>query len=411
MRLFAVATATFLSIAGLAVGQEPAEKPAERRRPVAATPARPAALMERLSKELNLDQSQQEQYRTIVSKYRQRLANQDGNAPDMAENARQMREAGDDSKGRVLRDQMRSRRGNRQVVQSFLDEVETILRDDQKEKLGQMRERIMDAGRGNGIRRDGPGAGPGPLARIRELRNALKLTPEQEPRFDEMANALREKVDPEGQTPIRELMEDMRDAMTGGDQAKAADLRAQLGTRRETVEVAMREFNEQLQPLLTETQKSTLADFRERLGRGPAGGPQAVGPDGEPGAAPGADGPARLDPRMLLRAAKRLDLSAEQKEQIEVIEGDLRGSLAEARRDRDRMRQLRDETEKKVRDVLTPAQIEQFEKVLERQSRGPQAKRSQAGAGDNPTGAGQSDRSIRRKNRGGEKKPAEDPKP
>lgn len=415
MKWFTVASVTFLSFAGIVSAQEPNDKFAERRRPPAGAPVRPVALMERLSKELNLDQQQQEQYREIVSKYRQRLANQASGEPELAENARQLRETrenNDNSKAKELRDQIRSRRGNRQVVQSFLDEVETILRDDQKEKLGQARDRIMAAGQANGVRRDGPGGGPGPLARIRELRTALKLTPEQEPQFDEMANALRGKVDPEGQPPIRELMEEMRDAMTGGDQARAAELRAQLGDRRKTVEGAMREFNEQLQPLLSEEQKTALSDFRERVGRGPAGGPTEIGPDDEPGAAaPGAAGPARLDPRMLLRAAKRLDLTTEQKERIESIEGGMRGKLTEARRDRDQMQGLRVETEKQIRDLLTPTQIEQFEKILERQNRGPQAKRSRAAGGDTPTDAGQPERGVRRKNRAGEKKPAEFPNP
>ncbi len=418
MKWFAVATVTFLSFAGMAAAQEPVQKPAERRRPAAAAPIRPAALMERLSKELNLDQEQQDQYRTIVSKYRQRLANQAGDGPEMAENARQMREAGDtggDSKGRELRDQMRSRRGNRQVVESFLDEVETILRDDQKEKLGQVRDRITEAGRMNGVRREGPGAGPGPgpLARIRELRAALKLTPEQEPQFEEMSTALRGQIDPEGQPPIRELMEEMREAMTGGDQAKAAELRSQLGERRKVVEAALREFNDNLQPLLSDEQKSTLADFRERLGRGPAAQPGDPGSDGPGPDGPGHAGPARLDPRMLIRAAKRLELTDEQKESLNALETGLRDKLRDARRDREQMQNLRVETEAQVRDLLTPTQLEEFDRILERQNRAPQAKRSRPGnRGENTTDANdQPERSVRRKARGEAKSPVENPKP
>lgn len=415
MRWFAIATVTFLSLAGVAVAQESTEKPAERRRPPAAASARPAVLIERLSQELNLDQQQQGQYREIASKYRQRLADPARSGQDLAENARQLREAredDDDAKARALREQMRARRGNREIMQSFLDELETILRDDQKEKLGQVRDRIMEASRTNGMRRDGARTGPGPLARIRELRSSLKLTPEQEPQFDEMANALRGKVDPEGQTPIRELMEEMREAMTGGDQAKTAELRAQLGERRKVVDDAMRKFNEQLQPLLSDEQKTTLANFRERLGRGPAGGPPGIGPEAEPGVgAPGQTGPARLDPRMLLRAAKRLELTDAQKEQIDALEGGLRGKIRDAHRDHEQMQQLRSETERQIRDLLTPAQIEEFERVLERQSRGPQAKRSRAASNDNPDSSGLSERSARRKLRGGEKPPAENPKP
>lgn len=128
--------------------QVPGERPAVQRRAAGGEPGpvRPALIFERLRTQLGLDAAQLADYDQIAAAYRAQLDAQRKGQAEAGELVRQMREArqaGDDEKVRQLREQMRSRRGGGgDPMQGFFDDVEKILRDDQKEKLGNLRERL-----------------------------------------------------------------------------------------------------------------------------------------------------------------------------------------------------------------------------------------------------------------------------
>lgn len=339
--------------------QVPGERPAVQRRAAGGEPGpvRPALIFERLRTQLGLDAAQLADYDQIAAAYRAQLDAQRKGQAEAGELVRQMREArqaGDDEKVRQLREQMRSRRGGGgDPMQGFFDDVEKILRDDQKEKLGNLRERLVGAG-SRGVL--GPRPFVAPAQQIEKLRAGLELSTEQQSTFDALAADFTQRLAADGQPPIAELMQQLRETYVSGDREEAARLRKQLGERRAAVEKAMSEFAAQLEPTLTEVQKGYFAEFHEQALRGM--GPRAV-PDG---------GSLRDDPRMLLRAVKRLELSQEQKDQVRKIEADTSKQMRGA--GREGAAGLRTELEKQLRDVLTPEQINQLDGILARQQRG-----------------------------------------
>jgi Spy/CpxP family protein refolding chaperone len=336
--------------------QRSLERPAGQRRAAGGEPrpGRPAAIFERLGSQLGLDEAQKKEYDQLVAVYREKLEAQRQGQAEASEFVRQMREArqaGDDEKVRQLREQMRNRRGgDRDPMQAFFDDVEKILRDDQKEKLGDLRERLVGPGMRGGPR---PRPFVAPEQQIDKLRTGLELSAEQQSTFDSLAADLIKRLGADGQPSIAELMQQLRETYASGDREEAARLRKILGERRAAVDKAMSEFAAQLEPTLTDVQKGYFAEFREQALRGM--GPRATA-DG---------GSLRDDPRMLLRAVKRLELSQEQKDQVRKIEADASKRIRGG--GKDGAASLRAELDKQLRAILTPEQITQLDKILARQ--------------------------------------------
>lgn len=333
----------------------------------------PLAMLERAARQLDLDESQQAKFDEIIARHREEFEKNAETMRDLMRQMREAREAGDDAKAADIRRQIGELRGPGQM-EKVLDEVEAILTDAQKEKLGQLRERME---RGGQQRPGGPG-GPGdPIARMEQLRERLRLDETQTAKFDELFTAFREAVKPaEGQPDPMQLQREMRQAVASGDRERAAEIRKLLDEHRKVVQAAADEFFQQLEPVLNADQKKMIENAREMLARGPAG----------PGGPDGARGARQNDARMLIRAAKRLDLTQEQKTQIDAIEKDATGKIREAGRDAEpeTLAQIKTDVEKQIREILTSEQTKQFDQIVERLSNAGRGGPARDGEGDQP---------------------------
>ncbi len=105
-----------------------------------------------------------------------------------------------------------------------------------------------------------------------QLTEELTLTEEQQQQLDELVTQfLAEHKDMQRPPPeeMREIMQQMREARQAGDEAKAEELRKKLGPVGNQV---MIDFLSEVEPILTEEQKTKLDEIRDRLvrpGRGP----------------------------------------------------------------------------------------------------------------------------------------------
>ena len=83
------------------------------------------------------------------------------------------------------------------------------------------------------------------------------------------------------------------------------------------------------------------------------------------------------------RMFERLQLTAEQKTQVQQILGDTRGQLEAVRRESEpRVREIRRQTDERLRQVLTPEQWQQFQQMKD-ESRGGD-RRGRSGSGSPP---------------------------
>jgi hypothetical protein len=310
-----------------------------------------------LGKQLELDGTQQAEYEQIVAVYREKMAAQRQGQAEASELVRKMREArqaGDDEQVRQIREQMRKRRaaGGAEVMQSFFDDVEKILRDDQKEKLGTLRARpSLASPRGE----PGPRPFVAPERQIAQLRERLQLSDEQAAKFDALAGNLKQELGGEGRGSIADLMQQLREAHVAGDREEVQRIRQSLGARRGEVEKSLSAFAAQVEPTLSDEQKDCLVEFREQAMRG--GGMRSA-----------ADAAAlRSDPRMLLRAVRRLDLTPEQKDEIRAVESNVSRELRSA--GRNGAAAVRADLDKQLRAILTSDQNKELDAILARQEK------------------------------------------
>lgn len=392
MKLFLGMTIAVLTLAGAGFAQTPPDRPGRGdgapRRPRAEreqdAPRRgearqdgarrqdPLAMIERAARQLELDEAQQTKFDEIIAKHRDEFEKNAETMRDLMQQMRAARDAGDDAKAAEIRRQIGELRGPGQV-EAVLDEVEAILTDAQKERLGQIRERMERAGQRPGGP-SGPG-GPGdPIARLEQLRERLKLDETQTGKFDELLGTFREAIKPtDGQPDPMRLQREMRQAVANGDRERAAEIRKQLDEHRQLVQAAAEELFTGLAPVLNDQQKQMVEDAREMIARGP-GGPEE------------ARGGRQNDARMLIRAAKRLELTEEQKTQIDAIEKDAMGRIREAGRDAEPevLAEIKTDVEKKIREILTSEQSTQFDQFIERLSNAGRGDPGRGGEGDQP---------------------------
>jgi Spy/CpxP family protein refolding chaperone len=343
----------------------------------------------RMSRQLNLDEQQQQQYDRILANHEQQMAGGGEWSEKMRGLLEQMREArenNDDAKAEELRGQMQQLRddpGN--PMNAFIEEIKPILNDEQRGELEQMRERM-----GQGVGQGGP-RGPRDFGADRDqavnrLREELNLDDQQAARFDELAADMKTRADEQRQAfrNMRPLMQQMRAARESGDDAQVAKLEAQMAELRPEEGDPMDAFLDQLAGVLHADQKKVLDRYRN-------GGWARQADRNQP-----AD-----DVRTLIRAAKRLELNDEQREQISEIERNAGRTNRDVRTsDREGQALLARTVRKQITDILTPEQTTEFERFLASQQRG--------------RGAGGDDRRQRRPGGGeretpGEPEPAEEP--
>jgi (p)ppGpp synthase/HD superfamily hydrolase len=156
------------------------------------------------------------------------------------------------------------------------------------------------------------------------------------------------------------LMDEMRAAQEAGDQERVEELRQKLDEARPSQEAMFEAFFVELEGTLTEEQLARLTTFREQLTTGSRGQAGGAG-----------------DVRDVLRAAKRLTLSDEQKAKIREIERETIGAYRKlARRDKEAQASLANEVKAEIARVLDAEQVKEFEQALER-SEGSRPRRDQ----------------------------------
>ncbi len=306
-------------------------------------------LFQRMPDQLELDDEQRAQFEEIVAEYRERMGEARQRGEGMREVFREMRaarEAGDDERVEELRAQLRERRGGMGgFMEEFFGEVEGILREDQLERLSQLRSRVMQ-----GMRR-----GRNPMESLRELRSRLELDEQQEEQYDELLEDLREQGGQRRQRmeELRPLMRELREAMEAGYSARAEDLVAQVWQQRPGRGEMLEDFFVELEKFLRDDQKETLARFREEMNE--------RGERRDRG---------RVDVRAILSAARRLKLDQDQKKELnEIGQVALRAERELQRRDREGRAMIAAKVKREIIAVLDAEQAKQFEDYLSRRGR------------------------------------------
>jgi hypothetical protein len=303
-------------------------------------------LAHRLARELDLTDAQREQYDQIVAKYEAQTREQHGQRDEMRELAEQYREArrsGDQQRADEIRAKMRELGGGRgQMFNEFLGEVEKILDEEQIPKLNAFRERLQE--RGDAARR---------AAELRDLverlPDELQLNEQQRTTFDalvaEQRKLARQQIQ-DWQQSRPALAEELRQAREAGDEQRVAELLAQLEAER-PAPPDPEDLLDQLEPSLTTEQKAKLTKLRAELAEF-SGRP--VG-----------------DVETILRAAKRLDLSDQQEEQLKAIIRDARVAERDAPRDPQARAERAKLVKKQVLALLNADQAAEFERMLARE--------------------------------------------
>ncbi|RMF84016.1 MAG: hypothetical protein D6744_03785, partial [Planctomycetota bacterium] len=287
-------------------------------------PPTPGRMLDRMAEmlrsRLSLDEQQQAELDEIVAAIREGIE-LNGESTDMQsvfEEMRAAREAGDEQRVNELREQMRGRfRQMGETVSALLDQVEPILNEEQAAQLAEMRERMRQRMREGDPRRRAQEA-------IRELRNELDLTEEQAAQFDELVEGLRSRGREMGERmgEMRSVFEELRAAREAGDTEKVEQLRAQLEEMRPNPRAWLEEFLDSVEQLVGPEQADIVQKYRDRLAE----------------AAPGRQQSRELDPRAIIAATRRLDLTREQRDQLRQLEAEAGRAYREIRREAEAVR-------------------------------------------------------------------------
>jgi Spy/CpxP family protein refolding chaperone len=303
----------------------------------------------RISGMLDLSDEQEVELEEITERFRQELSDIGAPPPEvenLRDRMREARRAGDDARARELRAQLDELRGERmaahtEVAAEYLEEVETILHQDQLERFQQFRERFAQAGpagaRVRGLHR-----------LIPELPDRLQFSEAQRARYDELVTELREsqRHGPDHWRRMGQLRGGLEEAEQAGDTARAEEIRRQMEASRVAGRSAMESFMDKLDEMLTAEQRAQLAELRQEMG------PQMRARRG--GDVPG-----------MLQAVRRLEVTSEQHTRIgELSQRAMQEWRQLDRRDQTARTELTQRTKADILALLTAAQAEQFEQIL-----------------------------------------------
>ncbi len=296
-------------------------------------------MWERLAERLELDETQKAEYDRIMAEYRPKLEALGARRAEI----RAAMDSGDTETADRLRAEMESGGGMMGLMQEAIAELEPSLNPDQLARLDQMRSRF-----------GGPGGDRAEFQRIlSELPDTLKLDENQRQQLDELVDTRREEMR-ERMSQMRPIFEEMRAAREAGDEAKVAELEKQMEDARPSREAMLNEFFAQVDDLLTEEQKPLLVTYREALKQR-----QSAGGEGE------ADAPQTV--RGVIRAAARLQLSGEQRDELKRIQRQASAEVRELpRNDKEGQALLAGQVKDKIAALLDAEQQAEFEKALAR---------------------------------------------
>ena len=353
MRLHLTTVCLTAALAIPALGQEPAGGEEGARAAVRqqrGSQDRPAMTIGRIRQELNLDAQQQAEFDRIAAEFRkERSGGGLKRMRELTDELRRARQAGDEQRAAEIRRQLRESRSGG-GLEEFLDRIEGILRDDQRARLAEIRQRL--AAQRGGER--------GPVGQLRQLRAELELSDEQAEQYDALYAELEEKVDQAGAhgPEAEELIRQIQEAADAGDEERVRQLRSRLPDARAQNERAIAEFFDRLESILQPEQVRTLRQFRERLRAGRR----------------------QLDLRACFQFVSRLDLDEVQRRSLRDIRRDALRAEREAGRDPEKLGELTQHVQQQIRDLLTEEQAARFDRWLaSRQSERPDRDRQRRG--------------------------------
>jgi hypothetical protein len=294
-------------------------------------------MAQRLAQSLALDDTQRAAYDELTAKYKALADDQQlqrGELLELGQQLRDARESGDEARAAQLLAQMRARGEARaKLVRDFFSDVQPLLNPDQVQKLDEARQRFEE----RAAQRGQMGGRFNLLGRLPE---ELQLTDAQREQYD----------------------------------ALVAQYQLQPGLRRDQPDELRTPpdwegFFSQLQTILTPEQQAQLTTLRRDAGR---------------------NANEVTDVRSVLRAAKQLDLTAEQKDRLRAIEREAQAADRTASAERAARAELAQHVKSQVTAILDAGQTERFEQLLVRDQRGGRGERGQREPGDNrPPAQGQ----------------------
>jgi Spy/CpxP family protein refolding chaperone len=294
-------------------------------------------MYDRLARDLNLDEQQRAQFDEIAAKQREQMR---ANFERMRAEREAGQQSGDDEAGQAPDQGGNGGRGGRRQfrmmpenqMNEFFDQIEPILHEDQIAKLDEARDRAER--RAENMRLP------------QELREQLNLDPDQQARYDELLQGIREerRGRMEGMRP---LVEELRAAEESGDEQRIAAAQSKMDEMRGDNDDFRAQFLAQVEPLLRDDQKQILDSYRDE----PAGAAAAQG--GAP------------DYRNVLKAAKRAKLTSEQARRLKEIEREA-ARTARSQRDPESKALLTASVTEDVRKLLSADQMPRFERAMER---------------------------------------------
>lgn len=317
-------------------------------------PPTPEEIRDLMVLELNMDDVQAADLDAIFDSHADALA--EGReameaARSLRGEMRSAREAGDEEEMDRLRGEMRaSFEVGRNAMRAYMDDVETILSDEQREKLGEI---LPGPGRRGGRGERGRRDGRSPVERFNDALSTVDMTADQEAAID----TLIDEMTPEFQArreqweAMRPLFEEMRTAREEGDSERVDELRAQIREQRPERGDLMRRFVGGLEEILSPEQMEQLR-AAGGMGRGRGEGRGRGGREAQP----------QGDMRMILRVLRDLDLTPEQRDDIRHAMEETRRA-AQAEREDSRQEHF-DALIAAVKSVLTDEQAVQFDAEL-----------------------------------------------
>jgi Spy/CpxP family protein refolding chaperone len=198
-------------------------------------------------------------------------------------------------------------------------------------------------GRPRGLEARGMGFQP----TAQRLAERLELTPEQKPQYDKIvAKYQAQSEEQAGQRDqLRELATQYREARQSGDEAKAEQLRQQMQDLRAGRTQLLQDFFNEVAPILNPDQTEKLNRFRERF--------QLGGREGWPG-----------ELQAILRTARRLELSDEQKERLRQVVREAQTEQRQGPPDPKAAAELAQRVKTQILEFLDAKQAAEFERLL-----------------------------------------------
>ncbi|MCA9245225.1 MAG: Spy/CpxP family protein refolding chaperone, partial [Phycisphaerales bacterium] len=303
-------------------------------------------MFDHIADDLDLDEEQRAAFDEIADGVREQMRERWDGMRGKVEELREAADSGNYELADQIRRELEDSRGNPgEVMDNAIAQLEPILRPAQVTRLHEMRDDMRRREDSRDFYR-----------RVaRDLPDELNMTDEQRDQYDEILDGRREQMRARFDE-MRPLFEEMREAREAGNMDRVNELRDQLRANRPDENALQEDFFTQVDTILTDEQRAALADFREW------NAPDAAG---DAGAATTDSAKKAADVRDVIRAAHRVRLAPDQRDELKEIERDAMRDYRAARRDPAKAASLADRVKAEVLELLDDNQTEDFQNRLD----------------------------------------------